>query len=149
VDDGARRNHRRLERPSPAAHSASFRGSLAPRSHGYRGPVTQRAYSEIDNSAEGATSQPPISQLDDEAFDYIEPGRSRCEREMETWRPCEPRTDFRVLVGGVVVHNYMQAQFRRSLAVDPVGEPDELLMPVAAHALTDHLPIQHVERPPG
>ena len=65
--------------------------------------------------------------------------------EVEPRMPCEPGADIGMLVGGVVVHDQVQVQIWRGLAVDPVEEPDELLMSMAAHALADHLPVQHVE----
>src|SRR5215203_1703897 len=59
--------------------------------------------------------------------------------------PREPSADLGMLVGGVVIDNQVQVQIRRGLAVDLIEEADELLVPVSAHALADHPPIQHVE----
>src|SRR3954466_2340858 len=65
---------------------------------------------------------------------------------VEPWMPREPGADICMLVGGVVVHDQVQVQVWRGLLVDPVEEPDELLVSMAAHALADHLPVQHAER---
>ena len=59
--------------------------------------------------------------------------------------PREPSTNLGMLVGGVVIYDQVQVQSRWCLAVDLVEQADELLVPVAAHALADHRPIQHVE----
>jgi hypothetical protein len=49
-------------------------------------------------------------------------------------------------VRGVIVDDQMHFALGRGLAVDLVEEADELLMPVAAHALADDLAVEHVER---
>ena len=51
-----------------------------------------------------------------------------------------------MLVRGVIVDDQMNFALGRGLAVDLVEEADELLMPVAAHALADDLAVEHVER---
>src|SRR6516164_718778 len=65
--------------------------------------------------------------------------------EMEALVPAEPGADFGVLVRGVIVNDQMHFLRRRGLAVDLVEKADELLMPVAAHALADDLAVQDVE----
>jgi hypothetical protein len=49
-------------------------------------------------------------------------------------------------VCGVIVDDQMQLALSWGFAVDLVEEADELLMPVAAHALADDLAIEHVQR---
>ena len=51
-----------------------------------------------------------------------------------------------MLVGGVVVDDHVDRLAGRDLALDLVEKADELLMPVALHALADDLALQHVER---
>ena len=46
---------------------------------------------------------------------------------------------------GVIVDDQMHFTLGRGLAVDLVKEADELLMPVAAHALADDLAVEDVE----
>ena len=50
-----------------------------------------------------------------------------------------------MLVGGVIVNDQMDVLLSRGLAVDGVEKADELLMPVAAHALADDLAVEDVE----
>src|SRR6516162_48336 len=65
--------------------------------------------------------------------------------EMEALMPRQPGTDFGMLVRGVIVNDQMHFLRRRGLAVDLVEATDELLMPVAAHALADDLAVEDVE----
>ena len=57
--------------------------------------------------------------------------------EMKALVPPEPSADLGMLVGGVIVNDQMHVLLGRGLAVDCVEKTDELLMPVAAHALAD------------
>ena len=58
----------------------------------------------------------------------------------------EPGAHLRMLVGGVVVEDHVDALARRELPLDSVEEADELLMAVALHVAADHGAIEHVER---
>ena len=51
-----------------------------------------------------------------------------------------------MLMRGVIVDDQMHLALGRGFAVDLVEKADELLMPVAAHALADNLAVEHVER---
>src|SRR6266478_5289027 len=64
---------------------------------------------------------------------------------MEPWMPFKPGADFGMLVRRVVVDDQMQLPVGRGLAIDFVEKADELLMPMALHALADDLAFQHVE----
>src|SRR3990167_984257 len=64
---------------------------------------------------------------------------------MEPWMSPEPRLHARVLVGRVIVHDDMQIECGRGLDVDLLEEADELLMPMARHALANHLAVEHAE----
>ena len=68
------------------------------------------------------------------------------EMEMKALVPFEPSANVGMLVRGVIVNDQMHFALGRGLAVDLVEEADELLMPVAAHALADDLAVEHVER---
>ena len=65
--------------------------------------------------------------------------------EMEALMPRQPGTDFGMLVGGVIVNDQMHVLLSPGLAVDRIEKADELLMPVAAHALTDDLAVEDIE----
>ena len=65
--------------------------------------------------------------------------------EAEPWMLSEPGADICMLVGSVIVHDQVQVQIWRGLAVDPIEKSDELLVSMAAHALADYLPVQYVE----
>ena len=102
---------------------------------------------EIGDAFEDAAFEPPPCQLGEEALNGVEPGGGGWgEVEMKALVPLEPSADFRMLVRGVIVDDQVHLPLGRSFAVDLVEETDELLMPVAAHALADDLAVEHVER---
>src|SRR3954447_22350596 len=101
---------------------------------------------EIDDVAEDAAPEPLIGQLCEETFNRVDPGgRGRCEMKVKPRMLCEPDADICMLVSGIVVHDQMQVQIWRGLAVNPIEESDELLVSMAAHALANYLPVQHIE----
>ena len=51
-----------------------------------------------------------------------------------------------MLVGPVVIHDEMEGEFRWSFAVDLLEESDKFLVPMAWHAVADHLAIEHAQR---
>ncbi len=76
----------------------------------------------------------------EEAFDGIEPGcRGWCDVEMDARMSFERGADLGMLVRGVVVNDEMQVPVGRGFAMDLVEKADELLMPMAVHALADDL----------
>jgi len=64
---------------------------------------------------------------------------------MEAWMSPKPGFHARVRVGRVIVHDDMQREFGRGFELDLVEETDELLMPMARHALANDLAVQHAE----
>ena len=72
----------------------------------------------------------------------VEPGAiSRHEVQMPTRTCGQPGVDLGMLVSGVIVDDQMQLALGWGFAVDLVEEADELLMPMAAHALADDLTV--------
>ncbi len=69
---------------------------------------------EVDDGVEDATLEPSPGEFGEEAFDGVEPGTG-CRHEVEgpAWMAVEPGADLRVLVGGVVVEDGMDAFVRR------------------------------------
>ncbi len=57
----------------------------------------------------------------------------------------EPRLDSRVLVRGIIVHDQMKVPICGRLRIDLLEEPDELLMPVARHAIANDLAVEHAQ----
>jgi len=64
---------------------------------------------------------------------------------MNPGMPPEPGFHARVLVGPVVVHDEMQAEFGRSFEIDLLEETEKLLMPMTRHAVADHFAVEHAE----
>ena len=51
-----------------------------------------------------------------------------------------------MLVSPVVVHDEMQGKMGWCLGVNLLEKPDELLMPMPGHAVTDDFPVKHIQR---
>ncbi len=70
---------------------------------------------EVDDGVEHAAPDALSSDLGEEALDQIEPGRrGRREMHVEARMPGQPRLDFGMLVGGVVVGDQMDIKVRRA-----------------------------------
>ena len=79
--------------------------------------------------------------------DHIEPGRrGRRDVEMEARMRLEPALHGRGLVGGIVIDDQMKVEIGRGLLIDQLEKAQELAVPMARHARSDHLSVQHVER---
>ena len=65
---------------------------------------------------------------------------------MEPRMPFEPSADLWMLMRRIIVHNEVQLPVGWSFSVDLIEKTDELLMPMAACALTDDLAVHHVKR---
>ena len=101
---------------------------------------------KVDDAREDAALEPPLRQRGEEALDGVDPrGRRWREMEVKPGVPLQPGAHRRMLVRHIVVDDQMQLAPGGDLAVDAVEKADELLMPVACHALADHLALQHVE----
>ena len=95
---------------------------------------------------EHAPLEPLFGELGEEALDSVQPrGRSRREVEGEARVTPEPLDHLGMLVGGVVVQDYMDQLARRNLALDGVEEANELLVPMTLHAASDHAARRHVQ----
>ena len=57
----------------------------------------------------------------------------------------KPSTDLGVLVGCVVIQNGMDELAGGHGGLHPIEEADELLMPMALHALADDRAVEHVQ----
>src|SRR4029077_1383205 len=86
-------------------------------------------------------------ELSEPALDLIDPRcRSRREVDMIMWTTGEPRLDLGRLVGGVVVHDDMDAEPFGHMSVDLLEEVQELDRPVSLVAFADDEARCDVER---
>jgi hypothetical protein len=65
--------------------------------------------------------------------------------EMEPGMPLEPGADLGMLVRRIIVDDQVEFPPGWGFSVDLIEEADEFLMPMARHALADHLALQDVE----
>lgn len=64
---------------------------------------------EIAYAGEGAAAQPFLSEISEESFDHVEPGRTgRREVDMKARMLCQPLFDGGLFVCGVVVNDEME-----------------------------------------
>jgi hypothetical protein len=85
---------------------------------------------EFRDAAEGAATEAFIRQFSEPTLHPIEPGRTG-RREMETGMPFQPALDTRVLVGSVIVDDYMQPLVTRHLPIKQAEEFQKFLGEVA------------------
>ena len=101
---------------------------------------------QLRHAAKAAAADTFVGDFAEPPLHHVQPGtRSWDEVQMEPWMSPEPRLHARVLVGRVIVHDDMQIEFGRGLDVDLLEETDELLMPMARHAVANHLAVEHAE----
>ena len=87
-----------------------------------------------------------VCQLTKPALHHIKP-RTGCwgEVEMEARMPAEPGLNARMLVRTVVVDDEMKLLSGRGFGVDLLEEANELLMPMAWHAVSYDFSVKHTE----
>ena len=101
---------------------------------------------EIDEGMEGPALEPASGEFGEEALDGVEPRAGCwCEVENEPLVTIEPGPDLRVLMGGVIVEDYVNGPAGWELSVDRVQETDELLVPVALHVAADDRPVENIQ----
>lgn len=101
---------------------------------------------ELLDALEDATFQSLSRELCKETFNYVEPrAAGRYEVKVESLVPLLPGRDLRMLMGGVVVHNQMNIQFRGSFLVDEVEELNPLLVAVFVHTGRDYFAFGHID----
>ena len=64
---------------------------------------------------------------------------------MKTRMPRDPGFHTWMLMHAIIIHDQMEIEFGRSFAVYFLKESQELLMPMAGHAVSDHLAVEHAQ----
>ena len=87
-----------------------------------------------------------LGQFTEPPLHHVQPG-SGCRREveLEAWMPTEPGPDARMLVGAVIIHDEVELQVGRCLAIDFLEESNELLVSMTRHAVPYDFAIEHTE----
>ena len=90
------------------------------------------------NSLDGNLAEPTLDQ--------VQPGTGCWNKvQMQPWVPFEPRLYPGMLVGAVIVYDQMQVKSGWNLSVYCLEKTNEFLMPMARHAVADHLAVEHAE----
>ena len=101
---------------------------------------------QIGNTFENTPANTFVGDLAEPALDKIQPrAGGGDEVQMEPRMPFEPGFDSRMLVGAVIVDDEMEIVTGRSIDINFIEEPDKFLMPVARHAIADHLAVEHAQ----
>ena len=99
---------------------------------------------EIGDALEDAAAYALSGDGGEEPLDHVDPGcRGGGEVEVEPSMRLEPPFHRRRLVRGVVVDDEVEIEISQRLLVDTPEEAQELARPVARHARTDDLAVQH------
>lgn len=95
---------------------------------------------------EAAPTETLLAEFAKPAFNQIQPGTGRWRKvQMKTRLPLKPGFHAGMFMRPVIIHDQMEIEFGRGLGVDFLKEPDELLMPMTGHAISDHLAIKHAQ----
>jgi len=101
---------------------------------------------ELTHASKTSPADAFVRQVAEPAFDHVQPRtRRRDEVQLEARMPPQPGGDPRVFVSPVVVHDQMEIEMGRRLGVDLLEEPDELLVPMARHAVADDIAIKQAQ----
>src|SRR5262245_58451502 len=101
---------------------------------------------EVGDGSEDTALEAPRGELGEEPLDGGEPGAGGWgEVEDEAGMAGQPHPDLGMFVGGVVVDDGVNDLAIGDRGFDGIEEADELLMPVALHAASDDLALEHVE----
>ena len=93
-----------------------------------------------------ATTDALVGNLAEPPFDHVQPRtRSRNKVQVKPRISFEPSLHAGMLVSSVIVHNQVQVEASRGLAVYFFEETDKLLMPMARQAVADNRTVEHAE----
>lgn len=98
------------------------------------------------NTCKTAPAETLGAEFTKPTFNQIQPGAGRCsEVQVKTRMPFEPEFHARMFMRAIFVHNQMEIELRGSFAIDFFKESDELLMPMARHAVSDHPAVENAQ----
>jgi len=63
---------------------------------------------------------------------------------MKTRMPLDPGFHAWMFMRAIIIHDQMEVEFGRSFVIYSLKESQELLMPMAGHAVSDHLAVCEV-----
>jgi len=79
-------------------------------------------------------------------LNQVQPGTGRgSEVQMKTRMPLDPGFHAGMFMGAIIIHDQMEIELGGSFGVDFLKESDELLMPMARQAVSNHLAVEHTE----
>jgi hypothetical protein len=95
---------------------------------------------------ERAAPQLLVGDLTKPTFNHVEPRTRRGgEMQMEAWVTLQPGSDTRMFMGSIVVDDQMQLQSGGHFGINAFEKPNEFLVSVPRHAVSDNSAIEHTE----
>ena len=83
-----------------------------------------------------------VVQVTEPAFDEIHPaGTGGNKMRYKAGMTFQPRRDFLVFVGAVIIHDQMKRNVAWKFLIEPAQEFQKFLMPVSRMAFTDNFPL--------
>ncbi len=95
---------------------------------------------------ETAPAKTLLAEFTKPAFNQIRPRAGRRRKvQMKSRMPLEPGYHPGMFMRPIIIHDQVEIEFERGLGVDFLKEADELLMPMARHAISDHPAVEHAQ----
>ena len=108
--------------------------------------IVSDSRNKCSHVVERASTDAFDGKLAQPTLDQVQPGTGRRNKvQVEPWMPFEPGLHPWVFVSTIIVHDQMKFEPGRSFPVYSLEETDKLLMPMAWHAVADHLAIKRAE----
>lgn len=98
------------------------------------------------HARKAASAKALLAEFAKPTFNQIQPGTGRWgEVQMKTRMSLDPGFYAGMFMRAIIIHNQMEIEFGESFVIDYLKESDELLMPMAGHAVSDHLAVEHAQ----
>jgi len=110
------------------------------------GQVFLNGGDQVRHASETSSAETLLRKFAKPAFNQIQPRTGRwSEVHMKTRMPLEPGFNAGMFMCAIIIHDQMEIEFGIGFVVDFLKESEELLMPMAWHAVSDHLAVEHAQ----
>lgn len=111
-----------------------------------RGQVVSDRGNQFWNTGETAATDTLVGELSEPSLHHVQPRTRRWNAvPLEPRMSSQPTCDTGLLVRAIVVHDQMPSKPGQRVGIDLFEEPNELLVPMTRHAVTDDRAIEHAQ----
>jgi len=97
---------------------------------------------EFANAPKRAAPDSLCGDVREEPLNRVQPGRTRWGKvNVVAWMRREPSLDRGILVGRIVIHNYVDVELRRHVLINVIEKLHKLAMTVARQTALNHGPV--------